>query len=101
MSLREQSSIISCLHMTALAQKEIRENHSRFIKQISTPNVPINPCGHSYVNTEQSLQKGMNIRKKNCVYKQPEYDAGDWKKQFELILPQSFGNGFNIRTKKD
>jgi len=101
MSLREQSSTISCLHMTALAQKEIRENHSRFMKQISTPNVPINSCGDTYISTEHTLQKGMNIRKKNCVYKQPEYDEGDWKKQFEMILPESFGNAFNVRTKKD
>jgi hypothetical protein len=86
--------------MTALAQKEIRENHNKFMKQISTPNVSMNPCDDSYIITEQTLQKGMNIRKKNCIYKQPEYDEGDWKKQFEMILPESFGNSFNVKTRK-
>ncbi len=100
MSLREQSSLLSCSHMIALAQKEIKENHGRFMQHITTPNVQILPCDSDYVKTEQSLQKGMNIRKKNCVFKQPDYEEGEWKKQFELILPKSFGNAFNVKTKK-
>jgi hypothetical protein len=86
---------MSCQHMTTLAIKERDYNYNIFLQHMTTPTVPISPCG---IVDEQKLQQGIRIGKKNCVYKQPNYDKGMWEKQFHHILPDTFG--FNIRSKK-
>jgi hypothetical protein len=96
MNLREQSSIISCEHMKWLAEKERDSNYNRFISIMTKPN----DCGFKQVENEYKIQQGWRIGKKNCIYKQPEYNLGEWEKQFIKILPEDVGNSFNIQTKK-
>jgi len=99
-NLREQSSIISCEHMKALAIKERDYNHFRFVQHITTPTMNMAPCNAEYVAQEQILQQGWKIDKNNCIYKNPEYNPGEWEKQFQPILPLEFGTQFNVRSKK-
>ena len=96
MSLREQSSIISCEHMKWLAEQERDYNYNQFVNIMSKPN----DCEKKPVEIEYNIQQGWRIGKKNCIYKLPEYNSGEWEKQFTGILPQDFGNNFNIQTKK-
>lgn len=101
LTLREQSSIISCEHMKALAQKERDYNHFRFVQHITTPTTNTIPCNSDdYLDKELKLLQGWKIDKNNCIYKSPEYNPGEWEKQFQRILPEEFGNKFNVRTKK-
>jgi hypothetical protein len=97
MNIQEEASMLSCKHMTALAINERNKHYRIFMQQISTPNVPITPCG---TIDEQKLQQGIRIGKKNCIYKQPDYDSGSWEKQFKTILPDSFGTSFDVHSKK-
>ena len=97
MNIYEQSSTLSCQHMTALAKKEREYNFYTFSRHITTPTVPISSCG---IVDEQKLQQGIKIGKKNCVFKQPDYDKGLWEKQFKTILNEDLGNSFDIQTKK-
>lgn len=100
-TLREQSSIISCQHMKGLAEKERDYNHFRFVQHITTPTTNLTPCGLDvYVDKQMKLQQGLRIDKNNCIYKSPEYNPGEWELQFQRILPEEFGNQFNVKTKK-
>lgn len=100
LSLKEQSSIMSCNHMKALAMKERDYNHFRFVQHITTPTTKVVPCNTEYLHKELKLQQGLKVDKNNCIFKSPEYNPGEWEKQFQRILPPEFGNQFNVRTKK-
>lgn len=94
---REQSSMISCQHMMALAKQHRDYNHYRFVQHMTTPSTNIVPCD---VEKEQKLQQGWRIDKNNCIYKSPEYNPGPWELQFQRILPEEFGMQFNVQSKK-
>jgi hypothetical protein len=97
MNIREEASMLSCKHMTSLAINERNNNYRIFMQHINTPNVPITQCG---TLDEQKLQQGISIGKKNCIYKQPDYNVGSWEKQFKNILPDTFGAAFDVHSKK-
>ena len=98
LSLAEQSSIISCEHMKQLAIKERDNNYYQFHKNITNCNI----IEHEKTNSinEFKIQIGLQTNKNNCIIKTPDYNNGEWEKQFQKILPESFGNVFNIKSKK-
>jgi len=96
MSLQQQSAQISCEHMSELAIKERDLNHFNYITQMRTKITE--PVNDRMLNSEHKIIKGYVIDKKNCVFKRPEYNSGDWEKQFNTLLLDK-NNIFNIQTK--
>lgn len=96
MSLQQQSAEISCKHMSELAIKERDLNHFKYITQMRSKITE--PVNDRMLNSEHKIIKGYVIDKKNCIYKRPEYNSGDWEKQFNTLLLDR-NNIFNIQTK--
>ena len=97
-SLIQQSARISCEHMSALAQKERDFNHFNFVTRMTNTESTV-PVSYELSGAEHRILKGYIIDKKNCVYKRPQYNSGEWEKQFESPI-LSDREIFNIQSKK-
>ena len=94
-SLQEQSCRLSYNHMTALAIKERDYNFYKYYQNITTPTIQQRNC--EVPDEELALWKGIKSDKKACIVKNPEYNSGEWEKQFQLILDPSIK--FNFQSK--
>lgn len=103
-SLIEQSSRISCQNMRELATIEAQKNHYSLSTSMSRPSEShIFPSAEQQpdevVEFEHNLMMGIQVHKKSCIYKRPEYNSGCWTNQFHKILPTELDNQYNIKTK--
>lgn len=92
---KQLSSDISCKTMSYLSQDEAIKN-SQIIDKVLRTNM-YDSYVDGFRDKESDLIKGSFIDKKNCIYKRPEYNMGDWGDQF-----MSFDydrNIFNNNTK--
>ncbi len=97
-TLQQQSAQISCEHMTELAIKQRDFNHFNYITSMTSKET--NPIQYNMLDTEHRILKGYVIDKKNCIYKRPQYNSGEWEKQFQknnYIDPREI---FNLQTKQ-
>lgn len=96
-TLKQQSAELACAHMKELAIKQRDQNHNNFISQINNITTTY-PILTNMLNKEHNILKGYYIDKKNCVYKRPEYNRGEWENQFQTLgLSNEL---FNVQTKK-
>lgn len=93
--------------MKSLAVNESLKNYyslQNILQPAISQNIPY-PCAQSqyyyeHSDNEHSLMKGVQIHKKTCIYKKPEYNTGSWTSQFsQRILPVELENKFDITTR--
>ena len=95
-SLQRESCRISQEHMTQLAIKERDYNHYNFATAITTPSPLIVPDA----DKEHNVLRGLLITNKNCYFKRPEYNRGEWEGQFHISYPFDKESMFNVQTKR-
>ena len=102
-SLYEESTEMSLNNMRQIAITESFRNHYNIMSRM-TPNItyitPPTRSQNDQLDEEHILQRGLQIGKKNCLYKRPEYDQGSWTQQFRRILPTELENTSNFESKK-
>ena len=93
-NLWDQSAKISCNNIKALSSKNADNNFAIFKNNF------IDNCDKTIEQYDKEIHlfRGTTVNKKSCVYKEPEYNGGDWVNQFENILLSK--DIFNIQTKK-
>jgi len=84
-----ESCKISTTHTAKLAIQDRDRNHNSFMNHITMPPF-IAP------SIEGSLQ-GVTITHKNCFWKRPEANKGEWESQ---ISPYDGQIEFNVQTKR-
>ena len=84
-----ESCKISTTHTAELAIQDRDRNHNSFIGHMTMPQF-VAP------SPEGALQ-GVTITKKNCYWKRPESNAGNWETQFS---PYEGPVQFNVQTKR-
>ena len=96
-NMKDLSSKISCENMSRLSKKYTDNQRILF-----DANINMELCNsHYYYNDniedikgmENSLLSGMSIGKKNCIYKKPLYNKGDW--EFQYGISDNFKNQLN------
>lgn len=88
--------------MQELAKRERDANHQVFMRHFNyqTSVISSDLLDNSlYVKREHDVLKGIRIDKKNCVYKRPLYEHGEWENQFGTS-PFMNNLKFDIQTKK-
>ena len=78
MNLYEESANLSCKYMLILAKNELVNNNNLF-NYYTKPNI----CNNDE-NIISSYIPSININKKSCIYKKPEYNKGEWINHYEL-----------------
>jgi hypothetical protein len=84
------SADISCTTMSYLSYNEAKKQ-GEIMNKIFRSN-EYDSYTDGFRDKETSLIKGSMIDKKNCIYKRPEYNMGDWGDQFS-----SFGSFMDER----
>ena len=93
MNLYEESANLSCKYMSILSENELKNNNNLF-NYYTKPNI----CNN---NNDDLIQRfsyipSININKKSCIYKKPEYNQGNWIDNHEL---KDINVKFNEQTK--
>jgi hypothetical protein len=87
-----ESCKISTIHTANLAINDRDRNHNGFVGHMTMPQF-IAP------SPEGALQ-GLTITKKNCYFKRPDYDKGEWESQFAHRDDYENQVQFNVQTKR-
>ena len=94
---KKLSSDISCTTMSYLSYNEAKKQAEIMDKVFRSNEYDSYIDG--FRDKESSLIKGSLIDKKNCIYKRPEYNMGDWSDQFTSFKYADERNLFNNNTK--
>lgn len=94
---KKLSAEISCTTMNYLSYNEAKKQ-SEVNDKIFRSN-EYDSYTDGFRDKETTLIKGSMIDKKNCIYKRPEYNMGDWGDQFTTFNYADDRSLFNNNTK--
>ena len=84
---KDLSAKASCYSMSLLSSQYTQKQNRIFQDKINVNDCKAHHLYNQNIETikdnESSMLRGYSINKKNCIYKRPNYNQGEWVNQFQ------------------